>query len=60
MLKWLSSIDKRLSASKDMEKREPFCTVGGKRQWYEVSSKTLKIELSHDSIFALLGIYPPN
>ena len=39
MLKWLLSIDKRLNASKDMEKREPFCTVGGKRKWYEGSSK---------------------
>ena len=46
----------------DVEKREPLCTLGDtvqplwKRVWKIL--KKLKIELTHDSAIALLGIYP--
>ena len=47
-----------------MEKREPFCTVGGNVNWYSHygeqhgdSLKKLKIELPYDPAIPLLGIY---
>ena len=48
-----------------MEKREPWCTVGGNVNWYSHygkqyggSSKKLKIELPYDPAIPLLGIHP--
>ena len=50
-----------------MDKREPFCTVGGNVNWYNhygkqsvVSLRKLKIELPYDLAIPLLGIYPDN
>ena len=30
---WLSSINQQTSAGEDVEKGEPFCTVGGNADW---------------------------
>ena len=50
---------------KDIEKREPFYTVGGNVNWcslyeeqYGSSLKKLKVVLPYDPAIALLGIYP--
>ena len=32
-VEWLSSINQQTSAGEDVEKGEPFCTVGGKADW---------------------------
>ena len=49
----------------DVEKRQPFYTVGRKARWYGHSGKTvwrflkmLKIELPYDLAITVLGIYP--
>ena len=50
----------------DMEKREPSYTVGGNVNWYSHyggqygGSLKLKIELTHDPVVPLLGMYPEN
>ena len=46
----------------DMEKREPSYTVGGNVNWYSHygGSLKLKIELIHDPVVPLLGMYPEN
>ena len=48
-----------------MEKREPYCPIGGNADWYShcgkqygISSKKLKMELPYDPAISLLGIYP--
>ena len=49
------------NAGEGMEKREPPCTVGGNVNLYSHyggSLKKLKIELSCDPAFPLLGTYP--
>ena len=49
---------------RDVEKREPSCTVGGNANWCSCSGKVwrflkkLKIDLPYDPAIALLGIYP--
>ena len=57
----------RINASKDVEKRELMCTVGGIVNWYSQLGKEyrgsphhhkLKIELPYDPAIPLLGIYP--
>ena len=49
---------------KDVEKKEPSCTVGMKTGAATVEvwrvPKKLKIEGSYDPVIALLGIYPKN
>ena len=64
LLELLLSKRKEINAGKDVEKREPLCTVGGNVPWYShygkkfgVSSKILKIELLYDPAILLLGIY---
>ena len=53
------------STGKDVEKREPSCTVGRNVKWYShgekqygVSSRRLKIKISYDPLIPLLGINP--
>ena len=53
------------SVGKDVEKREPSCTIGGNADWcshygeqYGISSEKLKMELPSDSLVPLLEIYP--
>ena len=62
---WPSSMNQETSAGEDVEKREPFCTVGGNADWcshcgklYGVISKKLKMDLPFDLAIPLLGIYP--
>lgn len=52
------------NANKDVEKREPFCIVGGTANCYSHYGKTvwrclrkLKLELTHDLAFPLQGVY---
>ena len=52
---------------KDVEKREPFYTVGGNVNWcshyieqYICSLKNWKIELPYDPAISVLSIYPEN
>ena len=66
MSEWLSSINqKSTSASKDVEKGEHFCTVGGNADWcshcgkqYGDTSKKIQMDLPFDPVIPLLGIYP--
>ena len=53
------------SVGKDVEKREPSCTIGGNADWcshygeqYGISSEKLKMELPSDSLVPLLEIHP--
>ena len=54
------------SVGKDVEKGEPFCTVGGNADWYSHGGKQcgwrylkkLKMDLTFNSAIPLLGIYP--
>ena len=53
------------SVGKDVEKGEPFCTVGRNADWcshcgkqYGDTSKKLKMDLPIDPVIPLLGIYP--
>ena len=55
------------SVGKDMEKKEPSCTIGKKANWcshrekqHGASSKKLQIELSYNTAIIPLGIYPKN
>ena len=48
-----------------MEKRDPFCTIGGNVSWYSHygeqfgdNLRNLYIELPYDPAIPLLGIYP--
>ena len=62
---WLSSINQLItSAGEDVDKQEPFCTVGGNADWcshcgkqYGDNSKKLKMDLPFDPVIPLLGIY---
>ena len=52
------------SVGKDVEKKEPLCTVGGNADWCSHCEKTvwnflkkLKIELPYDPVIPLLVIY---
>ena len=53
-------------AGKDVEKREPLCTVGGNATGIATVEnsmefpQTLKMGLPFDSVIPLLGIYPRN
>ena len=48
------------STSEDVEKREPFCTVGGTALWIALWRylKKIKIDLHFEPVVPLLGIYP--
>ena len=54
------------SISKDVEKKEPVCTIGGNAHWCGHCGKQygdpqkLKIELPYNPVIALLGIYTKN
>ena len=61
---WPSSINQQTSAGEDVEKEEPFLTVGGNADWcshcgkqYGDNLKKLKRELPYDLVIALLEIY---
>ena len=62
---WLSLVNQQTaSAGEDVEKGEPFCTVGGNADWCShcgkqngISSK-IKNGTASDPVIPLLGIYP--
>ena len=65
---WLKSTTQETTCvGKDVEKKEPLCTIGGnasfcshcgKQLWRFLNKLTM--ELSYDPIIQLLGIYPKN
>ena len=60
----LSSCNQQISVGEDVEKREPWDTVGGNGLWYShygiegMFLIKLKIELAYDPAISLLCIYP--
>ena len=62
---WLSLINPQTTgADEDVEKGEPFCTVGGNVDWYSHcgkqygdTSKKLNMDLLFDLAFSFLGLY---
>ena len=60
---WLSSIHQQTTSDgKEVEKEEPFCTVGGSADWCTVESnmeipQKLKMDLPFDPVIPLLGLY---
>ena len=47
----------KTNVGKDVERREPLCTVDGIVNWYCPYGKYLKIELPYDAAISLIGIY---
>ena len=68
MSEWLSPINQQTtSAGEDVEKGEPFCTVGGNVDWCSHCGKAVwrylkKLEMDppFDPVIPLLGIYLEN
>ena len=67
MSKWLSLINQQTSVGKEVKKGEPFLHSWWKyrrvQPWWKTVwdfLKSLKMEMPHDPMISLLGIYPEN
>ena len=46
---WLSPINQQTSAGEDVEKGEPFCTVGGNANWCSPRESSMEIPQKNEN-----------
>ena len=61
MSEWLkSTTEETTGTGKDVEKKEPSCTIGGNVNWCTTMENSMEFlqKVKNSPVIALLGIYP--